>query len=61
MTAAEFAMLQPGSTPAGFGVQAFSVAFLERYWLHFEVTSVLLLAAVVAAIAVVRTGRRRDG
>jgi NADH-quinone oxidoreductase subunit J len=61
MTAAEFAMLQPGSTPASFGVQPFSVAFLERYWLHFEVTSVLLLAAVVAAIAVVRTGRRRDG
>jgi NADH-quinone oxidoreductase subunit J len=61
MTAAEFAQLQPGSTPASFGVQAFSASFLERYWLHFEVTSVLLLAAVVAAIAVIRNARRRDG
>ena len=61
MTAAELAVLQPGSTPARFEVQPFSAAFLERYWLHFEVTSVLLLAAVVAAIAVIRTGRRRDG
>ena len=61
MTAADLAMLRPGSSPASFGLQPFSVAFLERYWLHFEVTSVLLLAAVVAAIAVIRTGRRRDG
>jgi NADH-quinone oxidoreductase subunit J len=42
-------------------VQAFSAEFLERYWLHFELTSVLLLAAVVAAIAVIRAGRRHDG
>ena len=39
----------------------FSVEFLEHYWLHFELTSVLLLAAVVAAIAVVKAGRRHDG
>ena len=44
-----------------FNVQPFSVEFLERYWLHFELTSVLLLAAVVAAIAIVKAGRRRDG
>jgi NADH-quinone oxidoreductase subunit J len=46
---------------AQFNVQPFSVEFLERYWLHFELTSVLLLAAVVAAIAIVKAGRRRDG
>jgi len=39
-----------------FGLQAFSGAFLREYWLHFELTSVLLLAAVVAALAVL--GRR---
>jgi len=61
VTAAELAAMHPGSVPDSFAVQAFSASFLERYWLHFEVTSVLLLAAVVAAIAVVRTGRRRDG
>jgi NADH-quinone oxidoreductase subunit J len=44
-----------------FNVQPFSVEFLERYWLHFELTSVLLLAAVVAAIAIVKAGRRHDG
>jgi NADH-quinone oxidoreductase subunit J len=44
-----------------FKVQPFSMEFLERYWLHFELTSVLLLAAVVAAIAIVKAGRRRDG
>ena len=47
--------------PASFGVQPFSVEFLDNYWLHFELTSVLLLAAVVAAIAVVKAGRRHDG
>jgi NADH-quinone oxidoreductase subunit J len=47
--------------PAQFNVQPFSVEFLERYWLHFELTSVLLLAAVVAAIAIIKAGRRRDG
>jgi NADH-quinone oxidoreductase subunit J len=40
--------------PATFGVQAFSVAFLDEYWLQFEVTSVLLVAAVVAALAVIK-------
>ena len=37
-----------------FGVQPFSVVFLNEYWLHFELVSVLLVAAVVAAIAVVK-------
>jgi NADH-quinone oxidoreductase subunit J len=44
-----------------FGVQAFSQAFLNDYWLHFELVSVLLVAAVVAAIAVVKAGSRRHG
>jgi NADH-quinone oxidoreductase subunit J len=61
MTAADLAALSPGAAPATFEVQPFSVEFLEQYWLHFELTSVLLLAAVVAAIAVVKSGRRHDG
>jgi NADH-quinone oxidoreductase subunit J len=44
-----------------FLIQPFSAEFLEKYWLHFELTSVLLLAAVVAAIAVIKGGRRQDG
>ena len=44
-----------------FGVQAFSAAFLTEYWLYFELVSVLLVAAVVAAVAVVRIGGPRRG
>ena len=44
-----------------FGVQPFSQAFLNDYWLHFELVSVLLVAAVVAALAVVEVGRRKRG
>jgi NADH-quinone oxidoreductase subunit J len=63
------AALQPGAPAAAIDavaapsylVQPFSVEFLREYWLHFELTSVLLLAAVVAAIAVIRSGRRSDG
>jgi len=61
MTAEHLAGLHTSSVTASFEVQPFSVEFLERYWLHFELTSVLLLAAVVAAIAVVKAGRRHDG
>jgi NADH-quinone oxidoreductase subunit J len=46
---------------AAFLVQPFSAEFLQQYWLHFELTSVLLVAAVVAAIAVIKGGRRNDG
>jgi NADH-quinone oxidoreductase subunit J len=42
-----------------FALQRFSVAFLSEYWLHFELVSVLLVAAVVAAVAVLEIGRRR--
>jgi NADH-quinone oxidoreductase subunit J len=45
----------------GFGLQQFAVAFLRQYWLQFELTSVLLVAAIVAAVAVVRLHRRKDG
>jgi NADH-quinone oxidoreductase subunit J len=61
MTAEELAQVHGVPVATSFGVQPFSAEFLGRYWLHFELTSVLLLAAVVAAIAVIRTGRRRDG
>jgi len=46
---------------AFFGVQQFSIEFLNEYWLHFELVSVLLVAAVVAALAVLEVGRRRRG
>ena len=61
MSADYLASLHSNSMAATFEVQPFSVEFLERYWLHFELTSVLLLAAVVAAIAVIKAGRRHDG
>ena len=44
-----------------FGVVDFSAAFLEEYWLHFELVSVLLVAAIVAALAVLEVGRRNRG
>ena len=56
--------LPPRTMPAGggggaaFGVQPFSEVFLEGYWLHFELVSVLLVAAVVAALAIVEVTRR---
>ena len=41
----------PGNS---FGVQPFSATFLDQYWLYFELTSVLLVVAVLAAVAVVQ-------
>jgi NADH-quinone oxidoreductase subunit J len=49
------------SSGALFGVQQFSVEFLNEYWLHFELISVLLVAAVVAALAVLQLGRTHHG
>lgn len=46
------------ATGTGFGMHEFSISFLTEYWLHFELTSVLLVAAVVAALAVIRVSRR---
>jgi len=48
-------LLVPGK--GAFGIAAFSTAFLGEYWLLFELTSVLLVAAVVAALAVIRVSR----
>jgi NADH-quinone oxidoreductase subunit J len=50
-------LAQGGST---FTLKAFSATFLSEYWLHFELTSVLLLAAVVAALAVIKAPRVAD-
>ena len=44
-----------------FGLRQFSVEFLGAYWLQFELVSVLLVAAVVAALAVLDVGRRHRG
>ena len=44
-----------------FALQRFSVEFLNEYWLHFELVSVLLVAAVVAAVAVLEIGRKDRG
>jgi len=41
-----------------YGITGFSVSFLNEYWLLFELTSVLLVAAVVAALAVIGLGRK---
>lgn len=40
-----------------FSFTNFSAAFMERYWLHFELATVLLLAGIVAAWAVIREER----
>ena len=47
------------AAPGTFGLQQFAVAFLNEYWLHFELTSVLLVAAVVAALAVIKVSAAR--
>jgi NADH-quinone oxidoreductase subunit J len=50
-------------TPVGeigdsaYGITKFSITFLNDYWLLFELTSVLLVAAVVAALAVIKVSR----
>lgn len=49
------------AAPADFRVQPFSAEFLRTYWLHFELTSVLLIVAVVAAIAVIQGRGGRNG
>jgi NADH-quinone oxidoreductase subunit J len=57
------ALPEPAGAAGGllFGVQLFSAEFLNEYWLHFELVSVLLVAAVVAALAVLEVGRRHRG
>ena len=50
-----------GGGQTAFGLSTFSIAFLNEYWLHFELISVLLVAAVVAALAVLHLGKHRRG
>ena len=61
-----YAMVREGPVSAGataeaFDVRHFSAVFLADYWLHFELVSVLLVAAVVAALAVILGKRRQRG
>lgn len=44
-----------------YGLTQFSSAFLRDYWLPFELTTVLLVAAIVAALAVIKVHRRVNG
>ncbi len=51
----------PSFAPANseaFGMTEFSTAFLRDYWLQFELTTVLLVAAIVAALAVIKVHRK---
>jgi NADH-quinone oxidoreductase subunit J len=41
--------------------EPFSAAFLGAYWLYFELTSVLLVVAVLAAVAVVKLRSAKRG
>jgi NADH-quinone oxidoreductase subunit J len=57
------ALPEPSGAVRGtlFGLQHFSAEFLNEYWLPFELVSVLLVAVVVAALAVLEVGRRHRG
>lgn len=48
------------STGARFGLQPFSAAFVGEFWLYFELTSVLLVVAVLCAVAVVKIRGRGE-
>ena len=52
----------PSAPPASaatplFTFSAFSIAFMERYWFHFELATVLLVIAIVAAWTVISERR----
>jgi NADH-quinone oxidoreductase subunit J len=51
----------PATSTAPFTMTEFSTAFLSKYWLEFELTSVFLVAAIIAALAVIRVSRRAHG
>ena len=46
-----------GAAAIDFGFTAFATAFMQQYWLHFELATVLLLVGVVAAWTVIREER----
>ncbi len=50
-----------GAESAVYGMSTFSTTFLRDYWLPFELTTVLLVAAIVAALAVIRVSRKAHG
>ena len=53
--------LAGGAYGSVYELRQFAASFLKEYWLHFELTSVLLVVAVVAAVAVIQVHRgRRD-
>ena len=58
-TAATAAPAASGTSP--FALQAFAATFLNDYWLYFELTSVLLVIAVVAALAVIKERGEKRG
>ncbi len=58
---ADGAMASALTTTTEFGIAEFSTAFLRDYWLPFELTTVLLVAAIVAALAVVKVHRKHHG
>jgi NADH-quinone oxidoreductase subunit J len=45
------------SQAAPFGFTAFSTAFMQQYWFHFELATVLLLVGIIAAWTVIREER----
>jgi NADH:ubiquinone oxidoreductase subunit 6 (subunit J) len=51
-TAATAVPPAPAATPL-FTFSAFSIAFMTHYWLHFELATVLLVIAIVAAWTVI--------
>jgi NADH-quinone oxidoreductase subunit J len=51
----------PATDSSTFSLSQFSASFLSQYWLEFELTSVFLVAAIVAALAVIRVSRRANG
>jgi len=46
-----------GGETALFGFIAFSTAFMQQYWFHFELATVLLLVGIIAAWTVIREER----
>ncbi len=60
-------MLRGGRAPSPersgetFSLVQFASVFLSQYWLVFELTTVFLVGAIVAALAVVNVSRRRQG
>jgi NADH-quinone oxidoreductase subunit J len=51
----------PDPAPAGtasFAFADFSTAFMQHYWFHFELATVLLLVGLIAAWVAVRESRR---